>query len=242
MHTLFFPDLTETDESLVIDGDEARHAARVKRLQAGDSLRVLNGRGLVATCRVRDTHKRLSLEVVERSTVAPATPSVHVWSATPKGARVETMIDALAQVGAASWTPMATKYGVVDPRETKLSRLGRINIEACKQAARPWLMRMCGKQEFAQSLSLGEQAEVVVIADISGGRFERTGAGSIRLVIGPEGGLTSEELASARASGAQVAAFGSHTMRIEVAAPVAAGIILYSELAHPRNAAGLPQE
>ena len=240
LHTLFFPDLTDRDESLVIEGDEARHAARVKRLAPGDTLRVLNGKGLIATCRVKDTRKRLALDVIERAVAAPVTPEVAVWSATPKGARVEAMIDSLAQVGAASWTPMSTKYGVVDPRETKLSRLDRIATEACKQAARPWMLRIEEKATFADALSAGGAA--IVVADGSGAPYRASGASRIRLLIGPEGGLTEEELSLAKAAGAQVAEFGPHTMRIEVAAPVAAAIILDAERAAGRNGPGALKE
>ncbi len=241
MHTLFFPDLTESDESLVIEGDEARHAARVKRLAPGDTLRVLNGKGLIATCRVQDTRKRLALEVIERAIAPRITPQVEVWSATPKGARVEAMIDAMAQVGAASWTAMSTKYGVVDPRETKLSRLDRIAAEACKQSARAWMLRIEAKANFERALDGGAEPAVVV-ADASGSPYRATGAERIRLLIGPEGGFTREEIAHSRDAGAQVVAFGPHTMRIEVAAPVAAAIILDAERAASRNGAGASKE
>jgi 16S rRNA (uracil1498-N3)-methyltransferase len=242
LHTLFFPDLTESDESLVIEGDEARHAARVKRLAPGDTLRVLNGKGLIATCRVQDTRKRLALEVIERTMAPRITPQVEVWSATPKGARVEAMIDALAQVGAASWTAMSTKYGVVDPRETKLSRLDRIAAEACKQAARPWMLRIEEKSSFEQALIGAGEGASLVVADASGDSYRAIGAGRVRLLIGPEGGFTREEIAHSRDAGAQVVAFGPHTMRIEVAAPVAAAIILDAEQSTGRNATGARRE
>lgn len=242
MHTLFFPDLTERDQTLVIEGDEARHAARVKRLTVGDSVRVLNGQGLVATCRVQDTHRRLALEVVAREVARRIVPGVNVWSATPKGARVEEMIDALVQVGAESWTPMATKYGVVDPRETKLYRLDRISVEACKQAARPWMLRIGEKRSFGEATRAGAPGEQIVVADESGGRYRASGGPAVRLLIGPEGGFTADEMKLARAAGVQIAAFGPHTMRIEVAAPVAAAIILNAERAERRNACGGQEE
>jgi 16S rRNA (uracil1498-N3)-methyltransferase len=56
-----------------------------------------------------------------------------------------------------------------------------------------------------------------------------THAPTIRLLIGPEGGWTPDELRAARDAGARIASFGPHTMRIETAAPVAAAVILHAE-------------
>lgn len=231
MHTLFFPDLSDTGETLVIEGDEARHAARVKRLQVGEMLRVINGKGDLATCRVVDTRRRLELAIVSRERAAPVTPAAHVWSATPKGARVEELVDALAQVGAASWTPMSTKLGVVDPRETKLARLDRIVLEASKQAARPWLLRMEAKRSFQDALGPRAPGESLVICDGEGEPYRATGASAIRVLVGPEGGFTADERALAARAGAVVVSLGPHTMRIEMAAPVAVAVILHAERA-----------
>ncbi len=231
MHTLFFPDLARDGDSLVIEGEEARHAVRVKRLGAGDALRLLDGRGGVAECRVVEAGRALHVRVEERRAVEPVSPRVEVWSATPKGARVDVMIDALTQVGAASWTPMATTRGVVEPGEAKLHRLERIIIEACKQSNRPWLMRMGGgggRRTFEEAIDLGESGvEELVVADGGGGPYGRgRGVKGVRLLIGPEGGFTAEEMEAARLAGARVVSLGPHTMRVEVAAVVGAALII----------------
>lgn len=230
MHALMFSQLEDGASTLVIEGDEARHAIKVKRLAVGEMLRVLDGRGTVALCRVTDTRGRLVLAVERRETAPRVTPAVHVCSATPKGPRVEELVDALVQVGAASWSPMQTKLGVVDPRESKLSRLDRIALEAAKQAQRPWLMTLGEKLTLAEALSSADGAALVV-ADASGGRYRKTGASSVRVLVGPEGGFLPAELDAARAAGAQVITLGPHVMRIEVAAPVAAALVLHEERA-----------
>ena len=228
MHTLFAQQLDPTAPHLLIEGDEARHAVRVKRLQPGDLLRLLDGAGTVATARVEHTRGGLMLQIIDRRTEPPPSPALHAWTATPKGPRVEELVDALSQVGAASWTPMSTKLGVVDPRESKLGRLERLALEAAKQAQRPWLMRLEAKANFEDGLA-PRPGTALVLADASGDPYRPTGATEVRLFIGPEGGWRPEEIDAARRAGAQIASFGPHVMRIEVAAPVAAAVVLNAE-------------
>lgn len=213
----------------MVEGPEAEHAIKSKRVRAGDGIDAFDGRGRVYRCRVEATSKHaLTLEVMEREEVAPVRPAVHVWSATPKGARLDKMIDMLVQVGAASWTPMDTKLGVVDPGAGKIDRMSRIAIEAAKQCGRAHLMSIEAKRRFADAVELGED-EALVVADASGGAYEAAGRSSVRILVGPEGGLLPEEIEAARGAGAQVVSLGPHAMRIETAAVVAAALVLERE-------------
>lgn len=223
---------------LIVTGEEARHAAKVKRVEPGEVVEVLDGRGTVARgCVLRAGPEsggrggREWVVEVEVETVTPAArvrPRVEVWSATPKGGRVDELIDGLSQIGAAAWTPLATARGVVSPRETKLGRLQRVAWEAAKQCGRAWALEIGPERPFAESLR-AEEGVAVVLADGAGAPYEPTGAATVRLLIGPEGGWSEAELALARELGVGVARFGPHAMRIETAAVVAAGIVLHRE-------------
>ena len=215
-----------SDGVIALEGPEAEHALKSKRVRVGDEIDAFDGRGLVLRCRVESASKRgLTLAVVEREKVAPVRPEVHVWSATPKGPRLDKMIDMLAQVGAASWTPMDTRLGVVDPGAGKIDRMERISVEAAKQCGRAHVMSIERKRSFADALAGGED-EAIVVADGGGGVYEATGRSRVRVLIGPEGGLLPEELDAARGAGAQVVSLGPHAMRIETAAVVAAALVM----------------
>lgn len=234
MHTIFAEDFgtmpTQPGTRVIIEGDEATHAVRVKRVGVGEVVRVLNGAGLVGLARVEETRKGgLTLILDEVSRAEPVLPAVHVWSATPKGGRLDRMIDALAQVGAASWTALETARGVVDPRETKLERIERLAAEASKQSGRAWRLNCPGKGTLERALQRDSEEVMVVLADGGGEPYRRTGCPQIRLLIGPEGGWTDEERAMAIGAGATVARFGPHVMRVETAAVVGAGCVLTIE-------------
>ncbi len=229
MHTLLFPDLRSDGALILIEGDEAHHAIRVKRVREGERVRVMNGRGVVAECEVVRAKRDLELRPARVRTIEPVRPAVHVWSATPKGPRVDELVDALVQTGAASWTPMSTRLGVVDPRETKIQRLHRIALEAAKQAQRAWLMEVREKSTFEEAIA-PEPGQWLLLADARGSPITEleipTPRDSIRLLIGPEGGWTDEEREAARRAGARACRLGPYTMRIETAAPVGVGVIL----------------
>lgn len=217
---------------LVVTGEEAQHAVRVKRVATGDSVVVLDGRGHIGQAVVQGADKadrgnwRLLLNVNDVSPAAAPSPRIEVFTAVPKGSRLSDLIDGLSQVGAASWAPLWTARGEVRPREGKMERLDRTTAEAAKQCGRAWRLEIGEGCTVAQAAAGPGQ---VVIADASGAPYQGTGAAAVRLLIGPEGGWTVDEMGAARAAGARVATFGPHVMRIETAAIVATAMILGAE-------------
>ncbi len=217
---------------LVIGGTEARHAIRVKRLESGDPVEILDGRGRIASGRVAGSAKgrngewELTVAIEGVRIAEPNSPRIEVWAAPPKGSRIEEMIDGLSQAGAAAWMPLISARTVVEPRPHKLERLARVAAESSKQCGRAWLLEVGEGGDLARALAPGA---AIVLADASGDRYARCGEPVLRVLIGPEGGWTNEEIATARAAGAKVARFGPHAMRIETAAVVAAAIIAQAE-------------
>ena len=176
---------------------------------------------------VKDARRDLVLEVEGHRIAPPIRPELHIFSATPKGPRLDKMIDQLSQVGAASWTALETEWGVVDPGDRKLDRIERIAVESAKQSARPWVMRSGAHATLDQALAPGGG----VVAHAEAPSYSPTGAQEIRLFIGPEGGFSPRELEHARRAGAAFASFGPHVMRIETAAVAAAAVVLHAERA-----------
>jgi 16S rRNA (uracil1498-N3)-methyltransferase len=234
-------------EIVAVEGEEAHHALRVKRLRPGDHFELLNGRGEVGVARVIDhggaradtaaPRRRpragvLLGELEQRTGVDPVVPRVEIFSAVPKGSRADDLVDQLAQVGAALWRPLSTRHGVVDLRSVRLDRLARIAREAAKQSGRPWLMDLGGPVPLDQAPTIqteGQPRPAVVIAHPGAPCYRPTGAGVVRLLIGPEAGFSPDEVESAVRAGATPAGFGPHVMRIETAAAVAAAIIIHAE-------------
>lgn len=249
MHRIWADITSRSPGDLVpIDPDEAQHALKVKRLGPADEIELLSGEGVIARATIVEpesatpqesrhgkrsrTAEQLWVRLDAVRSVPPTTPRVHVHCATPKGQRVDELIDQLSQSGAASWTPLVCARSIVEPRAHKLERLERIAREACKQCGRAWTLAIHPSISLTSALSAAAHARMhLVIADASGSPWEalsndRAESPQVALFIGPEGGFTPEELAMAQAAGARVARFGPHVMRIETAAVVATGILL----------------
>ncbi len=225
---------TDPGSTISIEGDEAKHAIRVKRVCEGDLVRLLDGKGMVLITRVTDARRILHLVVESAELEARPLVSLEMATATPKGPRLDKMIDMLGQVGAASWCPLATKLGVVEPGSNKIDRMERICRESAKQSLRAWPMRIGAALAFQQSIAC-EGGERLVIADASGGEYAPAGPGVVRALVGPEGGWTDDELRAATQAGAQVVGLGPHVLRIETAAVVLASLIVRAETSgyHP---------
>ncbi|MBC7836147.1 MAG: 16S rRNA (uracil(1498)-N(3))-methyltransferase [Phycisphaerales bacterium] len=243
-------------DSLVITGEEAHHAARVKRVEGGEVVQLLDGAGMVGIALVlpmdaagtaglgaRRRAGELVVRLLSLGREERASPVIEVCSATPKGQRTDDLVDGLSQVGAAAWRPLATAHGVVEPRESKLERLERRAVEASKQSGRPWVMRI-GSEISVPEVLMDAKAGRLVVADSTGVPYQTEraggradgGVGAIRLLVGPEGGFTKEELRLAREAGATVCAFGPHIMRIEVAAVAACAVVMAAEWARAKGA------
>lgn len=225
-------------ETLVVVGPEAHHAARVKRVEPGQSLALGDGHGGEAMGRVTAIEKRgrgdwSMAVVIDRAwTTPPVRPWIEVGSGVPKGPRLELLIDQLSQSGAGAWWPLVVERSVVDPRPGKLGRLPRVAIEAAKQCWRPWLLEIGEGRDLHAALTDGTGGgRRTVLADPSGGAYVPDGSERIRLLIGPEGGWSDRELHAAREAGASVMSIGPHVMRIEAAAPIAVALILDAERA-----------
>lgn len=224
-HRVYFSDLAALTpgSDLLIDGDEANHAARVKRLRPGEPIALLDGRGTWAEADLirAETGKRALLELRVRSVrrVEPVRPAVEVWCPPPKGDRLETMIDQLSQIGVAAWRPLRTARAERDAFRPE--KLERIAIESAKQCARAWTIRIDPWAELSDALADPR----AMLADASGDPAALAAADTV-LLLGPEGGWTPEELEQARAAGSSTIRFGPHTMRIETAAVAGAACLL----------------
>ncbi|MFG0329602.1 MAG: RsmE family RNA methyltransferase [Phycisphaerales bacterium] len=226
-HRIYFPDLAAYRASdsimLVVEGDEGRHAATVKRVRAGELVELFDGAGRLARGLIDETRKRsVTVAVREWSDRDRERPEIVLLAPTPKGSRPESMIDQLVQVGVARWTPLLTKRSIVEPRANRVDRWRRTVIESSKQCGRSWLMEIDEPTSLDEAIA--RAPEPIWVGDSDGvvPPSRTTPLDSLTVIVGPEGGLTDEERDGLIERGATPVRLGPHVMRLECAAVVAA--------------------
>lgn len=252
-HTMYLPDLTTPafpgpGTVITIPGEEAHHAIRVKRLEAGDRVCLQDGRGNACDGIIRETLKNkrsgeweMRVELAALAFEPPPAPGIHVFSGVPKGEGLEQLIDGLSQVGACSWTPLLSIRSVVDPREQKLKRLERVAEEAMKQCGRRHLLRIGEKTQLQEALDSALRAGMPILVAAQDGLPYAPGELPLSeciVMVGPEGGWDPRELQIFRDRGARFVALGPHTMRVEVAAVAACAILMHEERSLAARVAG----
>ena len=233
MHYIIAPELDPNLETVAIEGEQARHAVRVRRMEPGEPLILLDGAGTTAEATVDGSDKngpdgswRLLVRVSALRKHPRPNPAIHIACPAPKGDLLETMIDQLSQVGAASWRPLSSERSEREPRAGKMDRLARITQESLKQCGRPWLLDLGAPISFSEAISTpgavladpqGPPPATVLDSGLSG-----TTPTSILVLVGPEGGVSPHERSLALDSGLALVGFGPHVLRIGTAAVAAA--------------------
>lgn len=224
---LFLLDPLPRGDMIVLDGDEGRHAVRVKRIRQGETVLLGDGRGVLASCVVETVGAdRLTARAVARRVVPEPDPRVVVVQALPKGERAELAVELLTELGADEIVPWAAARSVVqwtgERAEKALTRWRRVAAEAAKQSRRAWVPVVSGLASTAEVAAMAKGALVLH----EGAALALTGATlpagrDIILVVGPEGGIAADELATFAAAGAVPVRLGEPVLRTSTAGAAA---------------------
>jgi len=220
---------------VTVEGDEAHHAVAVRRLRVGEQVVLTDGAGVSVQGAVGSTGKRVfTLTVESVSAVAPASPEVVVVQAIPKGERGELAVEVLTEIGVARVVPWAAARSVAvwkgERAAKSLAKWRATAREAAKQARRSWFPEVSELASTADVVALVSDASLAVVlheaattpfADVS-----VPATGRIVVVVGPEGGLTDEEVAAFVAAGAVSVRLGTEVLRTSTAGVAAVAAIL----------------
>lgn len=222
-------------DTVALDGDEGHHAAVVRRTVVGEQVGLTDGAGTLARCRVTAVSRTgLTAEVLEVATRAAEMPRVVVVQAIPKGERGELAVEMLTEVGVDAIVPWAASRSVArwrgDRAEKSLAKWRTAAREAAKQARRVWFPTVAdpASTEDVVALLAGASVRVVLHEAASGPLADVPvpGRGEIVVVVGPEGGITEDELAAFGAVGAEPLRMGSSVLRSSTAGVAAVAALL----------------
>ncbi|MGO2659404.1 16S rRNA (uracil(1498)-N(3))-methyltransferase [Mycetocola reblochoni] len=238
-HQFLVPELGDTAPGALVEltGAEARHAAGATRVRVGETIRVGNGSGLIASgevVSVASSVVAISVTEVERSAEPSDLPLL--VQALAKGDRDELAVQAATELGVSGIVPWQAARSVSRWSGPKIEkgrqRWATIAREATKQSLRAWVPPVAEPHGTADLAALCATRTVLVLeprAALSLGEAHRRTAGEggapFALVVGPEGGISPDERELLAAAGAVEVSLGTGVLRTSTAGPAALAAI-----------------
>ena len=230
------------DNMVQFDAELARHMGKVLRLSPGEQVTVCTGDGTAYLVELEQFSKdAVTGRILEQIDHLKETDiEVVLYQGMPKGDKLELIIQKCTELGVSAVIPVETGRSVVHLDSGKAGkkneRWQKIAQEASQQSKRvqvPVIGPYYSWKQFLQQLEKESGLTIVFWEDeqtqslktllrSQGGKPQR-----INLVVGPEGGLSEEEVEQLRALGAVSASLGKRILRTETAGMAGISMILY---------------
>ena len=231
---------SECGKTVEITGGDAVHIGRSLRMRIGDAIIVCDGAGAEYSCTIDDiTSDSVTARIVSEKQSENESPCrVSVYQALVRGEKFDTVVQKAVECGASEIIPVITSRCEVKLDSSgaakKVARWQRIADEAAKQCGRAILPRVAVPVTFADGVRLAASAELpmicyederhISIADVLR-RIAADVPSTASVFVGPEGGFSHEEIASAAGNGMISVGLGKRILRTETASSFALACI-----------------
>ncbi|MDO5065806.1 MAG: 16S rRNA (uracil(1498)-N(3))-methyltransferase [Propionibacteriaceae bacterium] len=216
-------------DQVELTGDEARHAVAVKRTEPGESILISDGAGRAVRGRVVLAEKqRLVIEVTEVLAQPPRGHRLVVVQALAKGERAERAVEIMTELGADEIIAWQASRSIVrwqgERGEKSLARWAATAREATKQSRRLRVPELgfATTKEVAARIAAADGALILHEEATCWLReAELPARGEVLLVVGPEGGISPEELEVFEAAGGRPTLISDGVLRTSTAGAAA---------------------
>ncbi|HEU0035444.1 MAG TPA: RsmE family RNA methyltransferase [Kofleriaceae bacterium] len=215
---------------LRVGGDEHHYLGRVRRARVGDEVELVDGAGHRAhavIARITDTETTLRVEAPE--TIVARPPHVRVLLPLIKGDRMDSCLEKLVEVGADEivvW-PAARSVVRLEPgkRDARLAKYHAALVAAARQSGRAQVPSVRFADSLRAALEDLPAGARLVLDPASDVALAVDAATDVTLASGPEGGLTSDELARLGDAGFVAVGLGPRILRAETAPTIAVALV-----------------
>lgn len=220
-------------DAISLTGSEAHHAAAVRRVRIGEEVTLGDGRGSwLSGVSEAVTQREVVVRVTARDDVPAPRPRVILAQALAKGDRDELAVQAATELGVDEIVPWQAARSVsrwdAAKAEKGRSRWTSIVREAAKQAHRAWIPEVAPLETTASLAARATASLVLVLEPTAGLRLTEVTPDPGRdlvLVVGPEGGISPDELDGLTRAGARAVRLGETVLRTSTAGPAALAIV-----------------
>ena len=229
-----------TGSTSIITGADAKHIKKVLRLKPGEMIGLFDGLGFEYKARIVHLSANNVEVLITRSFPSKTESPVQIIVAQAflKDRKMDTLVRQLSELGITKWIPFIASRSVPRPDKKRLAarteRWKKIAIEALKQCKRSRIT------EIGTTVSFENILKTVKDYDLKIAFYENETKsinsilskhdrhiGTICIMLGPEGGFTSQEIESARNCGFHISALGPRILKAETATIAASTLIQY---------------
>lgn len=224
MHLFYTPDLK--DDTYRLSEEESKHCVRVLRLAEGDTLFLVNGKGLLCEAVITTAHpKACELKIVDKKPNYGKRKFQLIMAVSPTKNidRYEWFLEKATEIGIDGIIPVIGRYS--ERKEIKPERLEKVMVSAIKQSIKAYLPQLLPLQSFKMVVKMPftghrfiahcNEGEKVLLRDVV------VKGNDVLILIGPEGDFSVEEVELAVKEGFIPVSLGEARLRTETAALVA---------------------
>lgn len=220
--------------SAFLDGEEHHHLSKVARIRLKEKVWLFDEQGTNYLARVEEiTKERTRLEIIERQVTPEPRVKITLAQALIKSKKMNSILQKATELGVTTIIPVITARTVVsmeERAEKKLERWKKIIMAAAKQSKVNFLPSISSPLKLEKLVEERHEARKLVLSEYrgkylrdilvrdSGPAAEREGLpSSVIILVGPEGGWTSEEEKFILDHGYEAVSLGKQVLRAETA-------------------------
>ena len=210
-----------------------QHVGIVLRMQAGEKLVLFSGDNREWDAEILTVHKKkITVRILTERTINRESPrQIHLAQAIAKGERMEWVVQKAVELGVTEINPLVTQYCAYKLEVERLTKKHQqwqaIAIAACEQSGRNQVPVVAFPMTLDKFLQRELTGNGYVLEPYTGKscRDYAVPLGNITLMIGPEGGLSPQELAKVLAAKYLPLQLGPRILRTETAAICALSVV-----------------
>lgn len=209
--------------SIVIEGQESIHISKVLRHSEGDEILVTDGNGNEYKCKISNVKKRsVYLEVLSSQSYSKSDPQITLcMGIIKKRDRLEFAVEKAVELGVSKIVLFEGEHS--QKGNVREDRLVSTAISAMKQSLRFYLPKVIVEQSIYDAISKNAQNSTLILADETVEKSnpeEKTQSGNYFVIVGPEGGFSSNEREIIQKFEPEYYSLGEKRLRAETAAIV----------------------
>ncbi|MFC3908178.1 16S rRNA (uracil(1498)-N(3))-methyltransferase [Legionella dresdenensis] len=230
---IFQPGDYQAEQTIQLTPEAGQHVGVVLRMWEGEPLTLFNGDNYEYQATIIEIHKKKVLIKIDSRRLVNRESGriIHLTQAVSKGDRMEMVVQKAVELGVSSITPVITEHCAVkldqERSQKKCQQWQAIAVAACEQSGRNVVPVVNPMISFSQFLAQ-PHADLNFVLYPEAQKNWRTyqfAECSIGLIIGPEGGLSSNEIAQLFTAGFQPLSLGPRVLRTETAAITALSVL-----------------